>query len=64
MCEDQFGEFVFGILGLKGLNVQQVVKAVLELVASKLRVLGFNPLSPNGDQHQFSPKDIYTLSRD
>ena len=47
-----------------GLNVQQVVKAVLELVASKLRVLGFNPLSPNGDQHQFSPKDIYTLSRD
>ena len=37
MCEDQFGEFVFGILGLKGLNVQQVVvKAVLELVASKL----------------------------
>ena len=52
------------ILGLKGLNVQQVVKAVLALVASKLRVLGFNPLSPNGDQHQFSPKDIYTLSRD
>ena len=52
------------ILGLKGLNVQQVVKAVLELVASKLRVLGFNPLSPNGDKHQFSPKDIYTLSRD
>ena len=42
MYEDQFGEFVFGILGLKGLNVQQVVKAVLELVASKLRVLGFN----------------------
>ena len=64
MYEDQFGEFVFGILGLKGLNVQQVVKAVLELVASKLRVLGFNPLSPNGDQHQFSPKDIHTLSRD
>ena len=52
------------ILGLKGLNVQRVVKAVLELVASKLRVLGFNPLSPNGDQHQFSPKDIHTLSRD
>ena len=23
-----------------------------------------NPLSPNGDQHQFSPKDIHTLSRD
>ena len=24
----------------------------------------FNPASPNGDQHQFSPNDIHTLSRD
>ena len=23
-----------------------------------------NPLSPNGDQHQFSPNDIHTMSRD
>ena len=23
-----------------------------------------NPLSPNGDQHQFSPNNIHTLSRD
>ena len=23
-----------------------------------------NPLSPNGDQHLFSPNDIHTLSRD
>ena len=23
-----------------------------------------NPLSPNGGQHQFSPNDIHTLSRD
>ena len=23
-----------------------------------------NPLSPDGDQHQFSPNDIRTLSRD
>ena len=23
----------------------------------------FNPLSPNGDQHQFSPINIHTLSR-
>ena len=23
-----------------------------------------NPLSPNGDQDQFSPNDIHTLSRD
>ena len=24
----------------------------------------FNPLSPNSDQQQFSPNNIYTLSRD
>ena len=24
----------------------------------------FNPLSTNGDQHQFSPDDVHTLSRD
>ena len=24
---------------------------------------GINPLSPNGDQHQFSPNNIHTLSR-
>ena len=23
-----------------------------------------NPLSPNGDQHQFSPNDIHKMSRD
>ena len=23
-----------------------------------------NPLSPNGDQHKFSPNDIRTMSRD
>ena len=23
-----------------------------------------NPLSPNSDQHQFSPNDIHTLARD
>ena len=27
-------------------------------------VFAVNPLSPNGDQHQFSPNDIHTLSRD
>ena len=25
---------------------------------------GFNPLSPNSDQHQFSPNNIHTISRD
>ena len=24
----------------------------------------FNPVSPNGDQHQFSPLHIHTLSKD
>ena len=24
----------------------------------------FNPLSPNSDQHQFSPNNIHTLSKD
>ena len=24
----------------------------------------FNPLSPNGDQHQFSPNNIHTSSRE
>ena len=27
-------------------------------------VYRFNPLSPNGDQHQFSPNNIHTLLRD
>ena len=26
-------------------------------------ILGFNPLSPNSDQHRFSPNNIHTLSR-
>ena len=25
---------------------------------------GFNPLSPNSDQQQFSPNNVHTLSRD
>ena len=29
-----------------------------------LRMVWINPLSPNGDQHQFSHNDIHTLSRD
>ena len=27
-------------------------------------VSSLNPLSPNSDQHQFSPKDIHRLSRE
>ena len=27
-------------------------------------VSNINPLSPNGDKHQFSPKNIHTLSKE
>jgi len=29
-----------------------------------LQALCVNPLSPNSDQHQFSPNNIHTLSRE
>ena len=29
-----------------------------------MMMMHINPLSPNGDQHQFSPNNIHTLSRD
>ena len=34
------------------------------LVYELVLELPLNPLSPNSDQHQFSPNNIYTLSRD
>ena len=37
---------------------------VLQLHGAKRRRARINPLSTNGDQHQFSPNDIHTLSRD
>ena len=33
-------------------------------MSKKLGDFFFNPLSPNGDQNQFFPNDIHTLSRD
>ena len=27
-------------------------------------IISFNPLGPNGDQHQYSPNNIHTLLRD
>ena len=30
----------------------------------KYRKSSINPLSPNSDQHQFSPNDIHTLARE
>ena len=29
----------------------------------QLHIMFFNPLSPNSDQHQFSPNNIHTMSR-
>ena len=41
------------------------VKGVFRHAAGLINVfLQVNPLSPNSDQHQFSPKDIHRLSRD
>ena len=44
---------------------------IIILVAMKEKRLPFtvktnqlNPLNPNGEQHQFSPNNIHTLSRD
>ena len=36
----------------------------LQFAVNVMLNFSINPLSPNGDQHQFSPKDIHTLSRD
>ena len=32
-------------------------------ILTGLQLVGLNPLSPNSDQHQFSPKKIHRLSR-
>ena len=34
------------------------------VLKAKVHHVMFNPLSPNSDQHQFSPDNIRTLSRD
>ena len=41
--------------------IEKVTLSQVSVVQGKMRI---NPLSPYGDQHQFSPKDIHTLSRD
>ena len=41
------------------------LKKVKKIILKKVILCGcFNPLSPNGDQHQFSPNNIHTMSRD
>ena len=36
----------------------------IKRIQGKCIEICINPLSPNGNQHQFSPNDIHTLSRD
>ena len=36
----------------------------LAIILKSCAIGAINPLSPNSDQHQFSPNDIRTLSRD
>ena len=39
-------------------------KHYIGVLKAKVHHVMFNPLSPNSDQHQFSPDNIRTLSRD
>ena len=41
-----------------------VCMAIDKMCNNQFLMASFNPLSPNSDQHQFSPNDIRTLSRD
>ena len=42
--------------------MKSVFKSFNKLILSAYSLI--NPLSPNGDQHQFSPNHIHRLSRD
>ena len=41
-----------------------VCMAIDKMCNNQFLMASFHPLSPNSDQHQFSPNDIRTLSRD
>ena len=43
---------------------QRKQKMIVSKQDSQPQHASLNPLSPNSDQHQFSPNDIHTLSRD
>ena len=36
----------------------------IEIMCREPWITRVNPLSPNGDQHQYSPNNIHTMSRD
>ena len=68
---DHFGGRTWSLVCISTIDALQLVTHVLK-AAMLLRkgctknqdLTSFNPLSPNSDQHQFSPNNIHTLSRD
>ena len=50
--------------GKQDLHNMQLRKPKVSICTSLCLCTLLNPLSPNTDQHQFSPNDIRTLSRD
>ena len=49
--------------GFRQQDSQELLRYLLDSIRNEeIKVL--NPLSPNGDQHQFSPNNVHTLSRD
>ena len=42
----------------------QTRRSMGDVQMAMMMMIHINPLSPNGDQHQFSPNNLHTLSRD
>ena len=57
----QYTVLIFWLLSL---TMYHVVIVGIVPCSNNDRLQWVNPLSPNGDQHQFSPNNIHTLSRD
>ena len=56
---------ILGDAHFAGIHGKWVIKNIFQTLERKVVLTDpINPLSPNGDQHQFSPNDIRTLSRD
>ena len=56
---------ILGDAHFAGIHGKSVIKNICQTLKRRVVLTEpINPLSPNGDQHQFSPNDIHTLSRD
>ena len=56
---------ILGDAHFAGIHGKWVIKNIFQTLKRKVILTDpINTLSPNGDQHQFSPNDIRTLSRD